>query len=395
VFNANEAFIKKVLDSADILKSSEDITEQMVDELSKSTITAIKSKYIIEYAKNFEDGFAIKKKTDEDIAKLFTSDRALSKRLNRLLDQIRNNPKYARLANNYLLQSISAEFDEEPIVVGDKFVSRPSFISLSSNVGDNKHNADMFSEAWEDLLNDDDPFVRNFANDLIIYSFLTSGEYNGWTHMFKYVPYNWRVGKTKGFDHKIETYADFIKRMLAGGLSEVIDQNILDDIVANNFMNNSIIRSSRIVDQDGTVNFATNPKGNIAIGKFEEDIADAPTYITLKKPNTRGKNQDDYRIYRLISFYNNHPVYGEITKRGYHHKGYDIYEYGWDFKYIENKSTNSGIVYEDDIKHAINNLEHSPAATPNDLGKLIGILTSEVNTVIRDKDKDDGQTQDQ
>ena len=69
----------------------------------------------------------------------------------------------------------------------------------------------MFSEAWEDLLNDDDAFVRNFANDLIIYAFLTSGEYNGWTHMFKYVPYNWRVGKTRGFDHSVETFADFIK----------------------------------------------------------------------------------------------------------------------------------------------------------------------------------------
>ena len=392
VFNANESFIKKVLDSADILKSSEDITEQMVDELSKSIITAIKSKYIIEYAKNFEDGSAIKKKTDQDIAKLFTSQNALPKRLNRLLDQIRNNPKYARLANNYLLQSISAEFDEEPIVVGDKFVSRPSFIALSSNVGDNKHNADMFSEAWEDLLNDDDPFVRNFANDLIIYSFLTSGEYNGWTHMFKYVPYNWRVGKTKGFDHKTGTYADFIKRMLAGGLSEVIDQNILDDIVANNFMNNSIIRSSRIVDQDGTVNFATNPKGNIAIGKFEEDIADSPKYITLKKPGTRGKNQDDYRIYKRVGFYKNHPVYGEITKRGYHHKGYDIYEYGWDFDYIENKSTNAGVVYKEDIEQAIQNLKQQQnVEATNDLNKLISIISKETNSVIRDKNdkKDD------
>jgi hypothetical protein len=66
--------------------------------------------------------------------------------------------------------------------------------------------------------------------------------------MFKYVPYSWRVGQTRGFDHKVETFADFIKRMLAGGLTEIVNRDILDDVVANNFMNNSIIRSSRIID---------------------------------------------------------------------------------------------------------------------------------------------------
>ena len=392
VFNANDTFVNEVLSFADILGTSEDITEDMVNELSKSVITAIKSAYIINYAKTFDDGQHIKPKTDADIAKMFTSQNALSKRLNRLLDQIRNNPNYKRLAGNYLLQSITAEFEEDPIIADGKLAQRPSFISISSNVGDNKRNSDMFSEAWEDLLNDDDPFVRNFANDLIIYSFLTSGEYNGWTHMFKYVPYSWRVGETKGFDHKVETFANFIKRMLAGGLSEIVNRDILDDVVANNFMNNSIIRSSRIIDQDGNLNFATNRKGNIAIGKWVEDIAEAPTYITLRKPGTRGKNQDDYRLYKLAAFYENHPVYAEIIKRGYHHKGYDIYEYGWDFNYIENKSTNS-MLYEDEINEAVKKLEQDEN-TPitDDLNKLISIVSSEVNKVVNERKDNDGSS---
>ena len=390
VFNANDEFVDQVLDFADLLNTGEDITEDMVNEISKSVITAIKSKYIIEYARTFKDGQQIKPKTDADIAKLFTSQNSLSKRLNRLLDQIRNNPNYKRLAGNYLLQSITAEFEEDHIIVDGKFAQRPSFISISSNVGDNKHNSDMFSEAWEDLLNDDDAFVRNFANDLIIYAFLTSGEYNGWTHMFKYVPYSWRVGKTRGFDHSVETFADFIKRMLAGGLTEVVNRDILDDIVANNFMNNSIIRNSRIVDQDGTVNFATNQKGNIAIGKWIEDISEAPSYITLRKPGTRGKNQNDYRIYKLAAFYKNHPVYAEIVKRGYHHKGYDVYEYGWSFNYIENKSTNS-MLFEDEINEAVRKLEqfgNAPVGT--DLNRLISIVSSEVNKVVNERKDNDG-----
>jgi hypothetical protein len=155
-------------------------------------------------------------------------------------------------------------------------------------------------------------------------------------------------------------------------------------------MNNAIIRSSRIVDQDGTVNFATNQKGNIAIGKGLVDIAEAPRYITLRKPGTRGKNQDDYRVYRLVDFYNNHPIYAEIIKRGYHHKGYDIYEYGWDFNYIENTSTNS-VFYENEIIEAAKNLENlENAPSGNDLNKLISIVSSEVNKVVNERKDNDG-----
>jgi len=66
--------------------------------------------------------------------------------------------------------------------------------------------------------------------------------------MFKYVPYNWRVGKTRGFDTTIETFSDFCKRMLSGDVSQILNNSLLDDVVSNNFMNTSIIRSSRIVD---------------------------------------------------------------------------------------------------------------------------------------------------
>jgi len=97
VFNANEQFIDYVLDYSDVLNMNDDVSENLINDISRSVITAIKSNYILEYARNFSDGYAIQKKTDQDIAKLFTSQNALSKRLNRLLDQVRNNPNYKRL----------------------------------------------------------------------------------------------------------------------------------------------------------------------------------------------------------------------------------------------------------------------------------------------------------
>jgi len=79
-----------------------------------------------------------------------------------------------------------------------------------------------------------------------------------------------------------------------------------------------------------------------------------------------------------------------MIKRGYHHKGYDIYEYGWDFNYIENKSTNS-MLYEDEIKEAIEKLERDEnTPVTDDLNKLISIVSSEVNKVVNERKDNDG-----
>ncbi|MBO5628476.1 MAG: hypothetical protein J5965_05280 [Aeriscardovia sp.] len=95
-------------------------------------------------------------------------------------------------------------------------------------------------------------------------------------------------------------------------------------------------------------------------------------------------------MYKLAAFYKNHPVYAEIIKRGYHHKGYDIYEYGWDFNYVENKSTNS-MLYEDEINEAVERLEqHENTPVTNDLNKLISIVSSEVNKVVNERKDNDG-----
>jgi len=86
-------------------------------------------------------------------------------------------------------------------------------------------------------------------------------------------------------------------------------------------------------------------------------------------------------------------VYAEIIKRGYHHKGYDVYEYGWDFNYIENKSTNS-MLYEDEINEAVKKLEQDEnAPVTDDLNKLISIVSSEVNKVVNERKDDDSNQQ--
>jgi hypothetical protein len=55
----------------------------------------------------------------------------------------------------------------------------------------------------------------------------------------------------------------------------------------------------------------------------------------------RAGHQDSYELYRIVDVVKQgklfYPVYAKIKKRGYHTRGNDIYEYGWDFNYAENE----------------------------------------------------------
>jgi hypothetical protein len=72
--------------------------------------------------------------------------------------------------------------------IGGEQVVPPAFITIADNVDGSKIEEDAIIDAWEDLLRDESPQVRKFAQDLIIYSFFTSGEFKGWNKLFKYVP---------------------------------------------------------------------------------------------------------------------------------------------------------------------------------------------------------------
>ncbi|WP_346748975.1 hypothetical protein [Prevotella jejuni] len=44
------------------------------------------------------------------------------------------------------------------------------------------------------MLNDKDENVANFAKDLVMYAYLTSGSFSGWNKLAKYVPYEFISG---------------------------------------------------------------------------------------------------------------------------------------------------------------------------------------------------------
>jgi hypothetical protein len=68
------------------------------------------------------------------------------------------------------------------------------FIKLFNSVDDSSININYMIDAWDELLHDNKhPELKKFAQDLVIYSFITSADKGGFNKFFKYVPDSWRI----------------------------------------------------------------------------------------------------------------------------------------------------------------------------------------------------------
>lgn len=333
-FAANPEFIKAVIAFGNVLSTTKGVlSTDTLNLISRSLQTAVKSKYIVKYAKE-KLGMS-----DKDIAGLFIGKNSINNWLTLLKTAIETKPEFARLKNNHLLNQIFAEIQDDPIVVRGKLEQKPAFITVLSNVDDSKVSSDLLIDGWVDLLNDEHPNVRLFARKLIIYSFLTSGEFKGWNKMFKYVPPAWIRGE---IDTDFQSFSDYIQNALLMSSSDYYQ--FFDDIASNNFMDYRISRRVPKQNADGTENFIS-ATSIIKIGKEvnKKQIYSLEKYITVKEDAYAGKGVSAYSLYKLVSYieYPNSvlPVYVKIPKKGYHGKNkFDIYEYGWKFGYAENEN---------------------------------------------------------
>jgi hypothetical protein len=79
-------------------------------------------------------------------------------------------------------------------MINGKKVEQPAFLKLSDNLDGSRTSTDLVADAWLDMLNDKDENVANFAKDLVMYSYLTSGSFSGWNKLAKYIPYEFISG---------------------------------------------------------------------------------------------------------------------------------------------------------------------------------------------------------
>lgn len=350
VYTANPEFSSVVLHFARRLARSAGgeyaFTEDLIKTLSDGLQTAIKARYMYAYAKQ------VLGRSDEYIRELFYGSSPLisiARRLNGLKYAIESVPEFERLKGNYIIEKLRPQPQQENVALSDGSVARqPQFITIDSNIDGKKSNEDMMHDVWKDLLNDPNERVRMFAEDLILYTFFTTGEYKGWNKLFKFVPPEWLRGEIRGGAVDVDgiqctSFSDYVEQTLNGRMPDLIP--MLQEVVSNNFLNYGMCTTMQLKNEDGTYNFI-NPDASspvlVANAVSISDINSMPLYISVKKPNTKGRKASSYNVYKMTGEINAtngvYPIYTMIEKRGYSQFNNDIYEYGIDLQYKENET---------------------------------------------------------
>lgn len=307
-FNANPRF------QVDVIKIAKSIygdyfNEKQLNTVSNHMQTQINQKYIVDYIRNHMG------KDDQYMHNLFFGAYSIPARLNMLNYHIQNNPKYSYLKKNFLLQQLY--FDEVPhdLITNGKKVEQPVFLKLSDNLDGSRTSTDLVADAWLDMLNDKDQNVANFAKDLVMYAYLTSGSFSGWNKLAKYIPYEFISGQVDP-NFNIGKY-----------IKDVLDNNSWDidekSIILNMGTKSGVIR--KIKDQKHY--FFDKKAKNVLVVE-----TDSHNEIVIK-------NIDGVDRYFQLYSYSDHfgtAIYLLIQPKGFHTKQGDIYEYHFNLGYAAN-----------------------------------------------------------
>lgn len=286
-------------------------------------------------------------------------------RLSRLKPMIYHNSDYSDLQGNLLLEMLipgkRVEYSPKDAVLGERSDTYDDlkFVKLQNFVDDGGINTNYIINAWNELLeyqNDKQPqvaeYIRNFARDLVVYAFITSGDTQGFTKMFKYVPASWR---------KKSGYADFINRKLVQLNS--IPTVDLNDVLLNNWYDNKLVPTYQFYSKDANGKRSSNFIGVAKMkiingnkqtqsayptilaalkkndeGMYEPSIAveSSPKFIKIPRSYNHYDSQRQYNVYQLYGFARHnsgimYPVYVLVQPKGTKVSGgFMVTEYGRD-----------------------------------------------------------------
>lgn len=328
-------------------------TEDIANKLDRNVSQCIKSLFIRAYAG--DDNNKI------DVNRLFFGNNTIADRLAGIKRRI-NNPddKLFYLRNNKLLTSLVESDqvkDESTTGANGQTYTAPKFVSTFHSISESSFNQDDLTDAWEELLNyPDDQELNEFARDLVVYAWLTSGEKSGFNRFFKYVPNSWKINS--GFVGHVEFWLNKFNTNLEPSIREAI----IDDILRNNWNDTDFVPQYDY-ERKGRKNFTDSgiydPQlmkpfalCGYALDKNSEyvttinrlDNGQYPRYITVKDElSDKYNNNVNRSLYRLVgvSKFNGIkdkdtgnvsltevPIYVLCKKKGLHFKGNDIFEFG-------------------------------------------------------------------
>ena len=326
-------------------------TEDIANKLDRNISQCIKSLFIRAYAQT----------NNIDVNRLFFGNNTIADRLANIKRRI-NNPddKLFYLRNNKLLTSLVESDqvkDETTIGNNGQIYPAPKFVSTFHSISESSFNQDDLTDAWDELLDyPDDQELKDFARDLVVYAWLTSGEKSGFNRFFKYVPNSWKI--KSGFVGHVEFWLNKFNTNLESDVRNAI----IDDILRNNWNDTDFVpqydymrknqknfTDSGIYDPQlmkplALCGYTQNGKGEWVTTINRLDNGQYPRYITVKdEMATKGNNNSNRALYRLVGVskfdgikdkdtgntnLTEVPIYALCKKRGLHFKGNDIFEFG-------------------------------------------------------------------
>lgn len=326
-------------------------TEDIANKLDRNISQCIKSLFIRSYAQT----------NDIDVNRLFFGNNTIADRLANIKRRI-NNPddKLFYLRNNKLLTSLveSDQVKDETTIGNNGYIyPAPKFVSTFHSISESSFNQDDLTDAWDELLDyPDDQELKDFARDLVVYAWLTSGEKSGFNRFFKYVPNSWKI--KSGFVGHVEFWLNKFNTNLESDARNAI----IDDILRNNWNDTDFVpqydyirknqknfTDSGIYDPQlmkplALCGYTQNGKGEWVTTINRLDNGQYPRYITVKDElSTKDSNNSNRSLYRLVgaskfdgikdkdtgnTSSTEVPIYVLCKKRGLHFKGNDIFEFG-------------------------------------------------------------------
>ena len=297
---------------------------KVINLVQNAIMAKIKSKYFFG-----QNGYCERYKINPE--SLISGSSTIYDKLLQIKTNLINDQKYRQLIDsrtggpiNYLLQALVSgnkyEYDG-----GVKFIQSLDFVI------DDTFNADDLTQAWEDLLSDSRyPELQQFARELIVYAFITSGDYGG-KNLFKYVPNSWKLGKIDNDDNSYSEHMRNQHTQCVNGFQVISDQDI-EDIVLNNWYNDSIVPKYNMYNKNKPVfqSFTSGKDVNgtpLLIAGIDNSgnstITNPKTYIKIPKYDSQSaiKGRDAYNMYKLVSSGSsktgsNYPIYQLVDHKG-------------------------------------------------------------------------------
>lgn len=287
-------------------------------------------------------------------------------RFNRLSIELQNDPAYQDVLDgagepiNMLLKSLvpgeTFNYTASDIEAGspDTYPTL-KFVKLFNALDNNGSESNFIIDAWDELLHDNKhPKLKEFAEDLVVYAFVTSGDKQGFTKFFKQVPLSWR---------KESGYASEIQDRLLQYKGEQLSQEMIDDTILNNWFDNDIVPTFYLIDKEKRPNFVsysgeyrsqghyvprfTYPMLLAAVKKNEKGVFEpsidpnnSPLYIKVprKRAAAAKDSQRRYTVFRRVDYgmkqtgdgeWITYPIYAKVNPKGNELPGgFTMTEYG-------------------------------------------------------------------